>query len=407
MPKLATHHSCTGCMGCIDVCPKQAISKHIGSDGHYYVKVDPEKCVECGLCERTCPVVNGSSYGKESPARSYHAAWSLNEKIRKRGATSGLFGAMAGCVIASGGVAVGVRMEGIRCRYFIIRSPEDLQSAQGSKYTASDPEGIYSEVRTELKGGRRVLFCGLPCHVAACLSVIPEALHHKLICVDLICGGVSSPALLEIFRKSTPDFSAVKSFRNKKYGWKPSGFKYNFTFIRNDGTESEASRDKKHLVTDGFACELTDRYSCYNCRFALPSRKSDITIGDLWGDKDYPAQHPEGVSLAMVHSTKGEELLREADISLNPVDPGKALLSNRRVVDGRSVKQWFPERRLFPFLSRHLSLSMLTRIYAGDLKTRNPLWWPLALWRLVSFRIAEKLMRRRSGRLIERLFRNQ
>ena len=36
-PNLATLKTCTGCLVCIDVCPKMALSKCIGEDGHIYI----------------------------------------------------------------------------------------------------------------------------------------------------------------------------------------------------------------------------------------------------------------------------------------------------------------------------------------------------------------------------------
>lgn len=43
--------ACINCGHCRDRCPQQAISR--GPDTYV---VDPEKCVECGLCVMICPV---------------------------------------------------------------------------------------------------------------------------------------------------------------------------------------------------------------------------------------------------------------------------------------------------------------------------------------------------------------
>ncbi|HOW52896.1 MAG TPA: 4Fe-4S binding protein [bacterium] len=40
---------CTGCRECIPVCPVKAISLTMGQ-----AVIDPEKCIDCGLCAKAC-----------------------------------------------------------------------------------------------------------------------------------------------------------------------------------------------------------------------------------------------------------------------------------------------------------------------------------------------------------------
>ena len=42
---------CTGCGGCIDLCPQIAIAMI-----NDVVNVDEEKCNECKICVKVCPV---------------------------------------------------------------------------------------------------------------------------------------------------------------------------------------------------------------------------------------------------------------------------------------------------------------------------------------------------------------
>ena len=53
-PKLASKKKCTGCMACVDICPKRAISQFIDEDGHTYVKIDKSLCIGCKQCENVC-----------------------------------------------------------------------------------------------------------------------------------------------------------------------------------------------------------------------------------------------------------------------------------------------------------------------------------------------------------------
>ena len=45
--------SCCGCTACFNICPKNAISMQPDEEGFLYPVVDQEKCVDCGLCEKS------------------------------------------------------------------------------------------------------------------------------------------------------------------------------------------------------------------------------------------------------------------------------------------------------------------------------------------------------------------
>ena len=50
---------CKGCLLCVSVCPAKALSPsgELGVKGYETVKVDEDKCVQCGSCYRICPDV--------------------------------------------------------------------------------------------------------------------------------------------------------------------------------------------------------------------------------------------------------------------------------------------------------------------------------------------------------------
>lgn len=47
---------CCGCWGCYNICPKSAIEMIEDNEGFKYPHIRNELCVECGLCQKVCPV---------------------------------------------------------------------------------------------------------------------------------------------------------------------------------------------------------------------------------------------------------------------------------------------------------------------------------------------------------------
>lgn len=56
--------NCCGCNACVQKCPKQCISMREDDEGFLYPYVDKILCIDCGLCEKTCPVINSKEERK-------------------------------------------------------------------------------------------------------------------------------------------------------------------------------------------------------------------------------------------------------------------------------------------------------------------------------------------------------
>lgn len=374
-PHLAEHKVCTGCMACVDSCNQHALKSYVGEDGHYYVKVDESKCIGCLLCEKTCPIVNELDYG-ESECADFYAAWNKNKEERLRSASGGAFSAMAHYVLDHGGVVIGAAIENIcDVRHIVVSDINNLSQLQGSKYTQSNTTGVYKKAFQLLKEGKTVLFSGIGCQVAGLLSYIGNKHYDgRLITVDLICGGVPSKRLIQKFIDNEPyQIKKIQSFRTKDTGWMPRGFVYNLKVQDVDGNIHDYI-GKNNLITTGFSKELTNRYSCYNCKFVGTHRLSDFTIGDLWGDKKYPQEHYNGISLIIAHNQKAPELLKEMApfIQTFPYDYKLAVKSNYRIVDGKNVLGCLWERKYLATLFRRCSYSLLKKIYANDYPNYSP-----------------------------------
>ena len=49
---------CTGCEACANRCPYDAIVMKANEKGFFNPVILEEKCKECGLCARICPIVH-------------------------------------------------------------------------------------------------------------------------------------------------------------------------------------------------------------------------------------------------------------------------------------------------------------------------------------------------------------
>ena len=382
IPHLARKKNCTGCLACIDSCNHKALDKYIGKDGHYYVKVDWQSCIGCLKCERTCPIVSGFDYGYSEDA-AFYAAWNLNNDERMSSASGGVFSAMAHYMLERGGAVIGAASEGVfDVRHKIVENLDELNNLQGTKYTQSDTRGVYVMTKELLSRGRTVLFSGTGCQIAGLLSFLGDYnINGQLITVDLICGGVPSKLLIEKFVEFEPyNVDKIVSYRTKDNGWRPKGFMYNLK-VEDDKGVIHDYLGLPNLITTGFSKELTERYSCYNCQFVGTHRKSDFTIGDLWGDSDYPEQHYMGLSLLVAHSNKAQVLLEEMRDYLQtaPCDADSATKVNFRLIQGKNARQYTFERIFLTSLFSRCSYSTLKKIYADD-HSSFCLW---AIWSLV------------------------
>ena len=97
--------SCCGCMSCVKICPVNALNVS-ESKGFRFPVVNPDVCIECGLCSKCCPVINaGDLKTSNSPQKVILAK---NKKLdqRRRSTSGGVFYPLADLVLSGGGLAM-------------------------------------------------------------------------------------------------------------------------------------------------------------------------------------------------------------------------------------------------------------------------------------------------------------
>ena len=327
-PLLADRTHCTGCSACAAACPKDAIALVRDREGFAFPQVDLEKCVRCGICTRTCPMLQER---EPRPLPAAFAAWNREADIRRDSSSGGAFSALADYVLEGGGVVFGAALDGKQhLRHTACFRKEDLWRLRGAKYVQSDLEGVFREVRKCLET-RQVLFSGTPCQVDGLYRYLGRRPENLTTC-DLVCHGVPSPGVWEdmaryIEKKRGRELQTVR-FRNKVEGWKNS----HFTAVYDDGTvdthplyETEYGR--------AFGRALFLRPCCHRCPYACMNRPGDFTLGDLWGLRpdELPEQQRLGVSLLLVNTPHGSHIFGQLPLNCRPFPVERAIAGNPRL----------------------------------------------------------------------------
>ena len=190
MIQLNSKYDCCGCSACAQSCPKECIIMRADEEGFLYPQIDTDTCINCGLCERVCPVINQSLPQKP---HSVYAAKNKNEDIRLKSSSGGLFTLLAERTINNGGVVFGAKFnDDWSVIHDYTETIDGIKIFRGSKYLQSNTNICYKSVRKFLKEGRKVLFSGTPCQIAG-LHLFLNKEYPNLTTVDIICHGVPSP----------------------------------------------------------------------------------------------------------------------------------------------------------------------------------------------------------------------
>lgn len=382
MPKLADKYHCSGCLSCVESCNTGALYAQWNEEGHLTYGVIQDKCVNCHRCEVNCPAGNGFQYGVNDLFLSTpYAAWCTDDSLRSNSTSGGVFAAIAKTILSKGGVVVGASMRNNDINHIIIEKEEDIHFLQGSKYAQSNTEGIYRKVSEFLKTDRLVLFSGLGCQVAGLLNFLPHnRIFDNLYTIDLICGGIPSRSLITKYLDHESDrLREIKSFRNKS--------RYEFSVINSSGCTQVIPLSQRPLPLCGFYTELTNKYICYDCPFVGAHRKSDLTIGDFWGDTKYPEEHSKGLSIAIAHSEKIKELMEESPLVFQKVDWKDFLFRNSRMVYGRNEGDKSRRRKALAEAIAKDSYNKFVIDYANGATPKYPLDYSVKVIRFICSKV--------------------
>lgn len=393
MIKVIDKSLCCGCNACVQRCPKHCIHMQADKEGFLYPKVKASQCIDCGLCEKVCPMSNS---GESELPLNVIAAKNRNDEQRHCSSSGGIFIQMAHHVILNGGVVFGAVYDS-NWQIYITHSVtiEGIHSMMGSKYVQANVGDSYCEAEHFLKSGREVLFTGTPCQIAGLKRYLYKD-YPNLLAVDVICHGVPSPKVWhEYIKEITEGLSTIRvavgknsvlssslnvvpaiagiEFRDKSlHGWKK------YSFVVRGKSDLQADKNtvllsdihNQNLFMKGFLSDLYLRPSCYSCVTKDGKSKSDITLGDFWGiDRVMPDfDDDKGCSVVVVHSKKGMTLLNQINIETRETSLDNVLKYNPSY--RHSVRMPVTRSKFFKKFIWLSSMRFVTRsVFSRSMKT--------------------------------------
>lgn len=345
------------------------------NEGFLYPVIDSTSCINCGLCDAICPVINK---GQERNPLECYAAINNDEDIRYKSSSGGIFHLLAKKTIEEGGVVFGASFdEQWHLRHTYVETIDDLQEFVGSKYLQSDVKDTYREAEHFLMQGRKVLYSGTPCQIAGLRHYLRQD-YEALACIEVICHGVPSPSVFRWYmhdvlynhhvqiKKNKKGYICDEehltlpptdqcnlkhiSFRNKCYGWISFGYMYIYELYRGTTREKRISVSqifRNNPFMQGFLKNIYLRPSCYQCQAKHLRSGADITIGDYWGVNHI---HPEifddkGTSAVLINTERGRELFSNVQATTLTTTFENILKSNSCLIS--SVTEPIARKRFF------------------------------------------------------------
>lgn len=249
-----------------------------------------------------------------------YASYNKDNETRMRSSSGGLFTPLALYVFSHNGVVYGVAMtkDCYSSEYVVVTDEKGMEKLRGSKYFQANMGDTYKNIKADLNAGKMVLFTGTGCQINGLKNFLMSSKVNcsNLICVDVICHGVPSPALWKKYAKYQEEKYNGKlkwiNFRCKDVSWTDFGIKEVISSISaNKIKQIYISKDEDPFM-QMFLRDYCLRPSCYAC-IAKKNKLSDITIADFWGINEIAPQMNDGkgTSLVIIRTKKGMDVFNK------------------------------------------------------------------------------------------------
>lgn len=386
MIEITDKRNCTGCGACVNACPRHIIKMEEDNEGFTYPKVKVEDCIECHLCEKSCPMLKDKSEISKDFAGypQFYAGQLKSKEDLLEVSSGGAFWAFSQTIIDGGGIVYGAIQEDVDHIYHVrADNLEGIKKIRRSKYFQSDTGLTFQHVKEDLKKGLTVLYSGTGCQIAGLKCYLNKE-YENLITCDVVCHGVPSRKVWKAYRKEKEEKEGKRIadlvFRDKSAGWSHNQYKITY---QDDSIEKEAST--KQLFHAGYLKGLFYRPSCGICRFASLPRVADVTLADYWQYQGRFRQSGNdlGVSLITVNTNRGQQLLNDSAryLYIELTEQERALASCRHLDEHPSEN---PDRTYFFKLFNESGYYAAARKYiTSSSKTNLVKRVARKLWRII------------------------
>ena len=312
---------CISCGVCQEACPSRAIKMVHYSNNSTFPKVDPEACEKCGKCLDVCygfgidqkpstKLVDGFQRSVNGEASNSYIGYATDPKIRFNSTSGGIVTAILKNALEQGLIegAIVTRMKtgkAPKAEAFIARTPDEISSAQGSKYHPVS----FAECLKSVDDHERYAVVGLPCHIYG-IRKLAEAQKRFAdsirFFIGIMCGGMPNSLgtqyLLKIYGMEK---RYIEKFEYRGAGW-PGRL-----LISSDSDEPKEVTVPYPNYWRG-AFKYFQPYRCTVCHDGF-NEFSDISCGDAWSPK-LIRRNNQGFSLIMTRTKMGEQLLPSAPL---------------------------------------------------------------------------------------------